>query len=110
LLNKEGSRAVIEGNTIVYKQIGLTEEEKRQYGRKQSLLDDPKMFYFYSENGEYYHDKECQEIKGIMPEDFQGSDTIPDNKEICPKCRRKIYFRKATYPNTKQSSICNRIF
>jgi hypothetical protein len=35
---------------------------------------------------------------------------MPEDKEICPKCRRLIYFRKATYPNAKQSGICNHIF
>jgi hypothetical protein len=68
------------------------------------------MLYYFSETGRYYHDKDCESVKEILPEQFQASETMPEDKEICPKCRRLIYFRKATYPNAKQSGICNRIF
>jgi hypothetical protein len=109
-LVKEGRSTCIEGDVIKHRSRELTEEEKIQHGRKQSLIDNHKMLYYYSDNGKYYHDKDCETIKDILPEEFQASDIIPDDKEICPKCRRKIYFRKATYPNTKQSAVCNRIF
>jgi hypothetical protein len=109
-LVREGSDPVIENNVIRYHQREQTEEEKKIYGRRQSLLDNPRMLYFFSEPGMYYHDKECTSVKEILPEQFRASETIPKDKEICPKCKRLIYFRKATYPNTKQSGICNRIF
>jgi hypothetical protein len=109
-LVRDGSDPVIENNVIQYHQREQTEEEKQIYGRRQSLLDNPRMLYFFSETGMYYHDKECASVKEIMPEQFRASETIPEDKEICPKCKRLIYFRKATYPNAKQSGICNRIF
>jgi hypothetical protein len=110
LIAREGRNTVIEGDVIVHKPIEMTDEEKRQHGRKQSLIDNPKLSYFYSENGVYYHDRDCDAIKDIPPEEFCASDTIPDDKEICPICKRQIYFRKATYPNVKQSMVCSRIF
>jgi hypothetical protein len=109
-LVRDGSNPVIENNVIQYHQREQTEEEKQIYGRRQSLLDNPRMLYFFSETGMYYHDKDCASVKEILPEQFRVSETIPEDKEICPKCKRLIYFRKATYPNAKQSGICNRIF
>ena len=88
----------------------LKNEEKHKNSRKQSLLDNPKMLYFYSDNSGYYHDKNCEDVKYIIPERFQASDKIPDGKEICPKCKRKLFFRIACYPNTRQMPICDRIF
>lgn len=108
-LYRQGSLPVIEKFVIKYVPRKLTEEEKYRNSRKQSLLDNPKMLYFYSEDGKYYHDRDCDRVKDILPERFCASSDIPD-KEICPKCRRKIYFRKACFPNVKQIPICDKIF
>ena len=56
----------------------------------------------------YYHDRDCLEVKQIASERFAASEEIPD-KEICPKCQRRIYIRKACYPNTKQIGVCDKI-
>lgn len=48
------------------------------------------------------------DVKEIAPEEFEASAEIPD-KEICPKCQRRIYLRKACYPNTKQMGLCDKI-
>lgn len=108
---REGSIPVIDKKTykIKYVQKELSEEERYKNSRKQSLLDNPKMFYFYSDREKYFHDKDCEEIKKIPPDEFCASETVPD-KVICPKCARKVYFRKACYPNTRQILICDRIF
>lgn len=110
-IEREGSIAVIDRKTykIKYVHKKLTEEERYKNSRKQSLLDNPKMFYFYSDKGKYFHDRDCEEIKKISSDEFCASETVPD-KMICPKCAKKIYFRKACYPNTKQIFICDRIF
>jgi len=109
-LVREGSYPVIENNVLQYRQRKLTEEEKQRHSRRQSLLDNPWMLYYFSETGRYYHDKECDAVKEITADLFRASDIVPCEKEPCPKCRRQLYFRKATYPNTKQAGICNRIF
>lgn len=109
-LLRQGSTPVIENDVIKYVAREMTDEEKHKNSRKQSLLDNPKMLYFYSDNSGYYHDKNCEDVKYIIPERFQASDKIPDGKEICPKCKRKLFFRIACYPNTRQMPICDRIF
>ena len=107
-LQRTGSIPVLVDNTIRYEEKKLTQEERYRNSRKQSLLDNPKMLYFYGNNDRYFHDKDCLDVKEIIPEEFEASAEIPD-KEICPKCQRRIYLRKACYPNTKQMGICDKI-
>lgn len=109
-LMRQGSTPVIENDVIKYAAREMTEEEKHKNSRKQSLMDNPKMLYFYSDNSGYYHDKDCDGVKNMIPERFQASDKMPEGKEMCPKCRRKLLFRIACYPNTRQIPICDRIF
>lgn len=108
-LVRSGSVPTLKNYVITYQAKPLTEDERHRTSRKQSLLDNVRMLYFYAEDGRFFHDKECEEIKRISPEKFCASEDIP-NKEICPHCRRKIYFRKACYPNTKQMPVCDKIF
>ncbi len=107
-LRRPGSTPTIVNNAVKYKAKELTDEEKHRNSRKQSLLDNPRKLYFYENNGKYYHDKDCVEVKLIAPETFTASEEIP-NKKICPKCERLIYIRKACYPNTKQMGVCDKI-
>lgn len=107
-LQRAGSTPVIVNDIIKYEARELTQEERYRDSRKQSLLDNPRMLYFYESSGRYYHDRDCAEVKQIAPERFAASEKIPD-KEICPKCQRRIYIRKACYPNMKQIGICDKI-
>ena len=91
---------MIVDDTIKYKEKKLTQEERYRNSRKQSLLDNSRMLYFYGQNGRYFHDKDYVDVKEIAPEEFEASAEIPD-KEICPKCQRRIYLRKACSPNKK---------
>lgn len=108
-LMRSGSSPIIEKYMIKYVPKKLTEEERYRNSRKQSLLDNPQLLYYYAGDGRYFHDKECEDIVKISPEQFEASETMPD-REICPKCQSQLYFRKACYPNTKQIQICNKIF
>ena len=107
-LQRVGSTPKIADDVIKYEARELTKEERYRNSRKQSLLDNSRMLYFYDSSGRYYHDKDCAEVKQIAPERFFASEEIPD-KEICPKCQRRIYIRKACYPNTKQIGVCDKI-
>ena len=107
-LQRSGSTPVLVDDVIKYKAKELTEEERYRNSKRQSLLDNPQMLYFYDSTGQYFHDKDCPAVKGIAPERFEASGELPD-KEICPKCQRRIYIRKACYPNTKQIGICDKI-
>lgn len=107
-LQRAGSTPTIVNDIIKYEARELTKEERYRDSRKQSLLDNPRMLYFYESSGRYYHDRDCLEVKQIASERFAASEEIPD-KEICPKCQRRIYIRKACYPNTKQIGGCDKI-
>lgn len=107
-LQRAGSTPIIVNDAIKYEARELTKEERYRDSRKQSLLDNSRMLYFYESSGRYYHDRDCLEVKQIAPDRFAASGEIPD-KEICPKCQRRIYIRKACYPNTKQIGICDKI-
>lgn len=109
-LTREGSTPHIKNDVIRYQSRQPTEEERRVQSRRQSLLDNPKMNFYYSKDGRYYHDKECPLVKEIDADQFCASENIPDGKEMCLYCRRQIYFRKACAPNVKQAPICDRIF
>ncbi len=109
-LRRENSTPYIKGNEICYRARELTPEERRLRGRKQSLLDNPRMNYYYSLRGGWVHDKECEAVKNIAAKDFCGSEELPEGRELCPKCRRSIYIRMACSPHTKQIPFCRRIF
>lgn len=105
---RSGSTPVIINDEVKYKAKELTSEEKYRDSRKQSLLDNLQMLYFYDRVGRYFYDRACADVKKIAPERFEASSEMPE-KEICPKCQRRIYIRKACYPNTKQIGICDKI-
>lgn len=107
-LQRVGSNPVLVNDVIKYEARELSDKERYRNSRKQSLLDNPRMLYFYDSSGRYYHDRDCAEVKQIASEQFTASEEIPD-KEICPKCQRRIYIRKACYPNTKQIGACDKI-
>lgn len=79
-------------------------------GRKQSLLDKREMVYFYGENDECAHDKSCEQVKRIPPALFCASSELPEGMKMCPNCERKLLFRKACYPNVKETAVCNAFF
>lgn len=101
--------AYIEKDKIFYKGIEMRDEEKKLFGRRQSLLDNVKMKYYFSANGGYVHDKECENVMQIPVSLFGASETIPENKDLCPKCKRKILLRMACDPYVKQIPGCDRL-
>lgn len=109
-LMRENSVPYIGKGGVQYQAKEPNAEARVENRRKQSLLDRPDLNFFYENQGKYYHDKECEDVKHISGALFCGSKEPPQGKEICPKCQRKIYFRKACAPNAKQIPICDRIF
>lgn len=58
-LQRAGSTPTIVNDIIKYEARELTKEERYRDSRKQSLLDNPQMLYFYESSGRYYHDRDC---------------------------------------------------
>ena len=71
-LETKTRRAYIDKNVICYKGVELTAEDKKMIGRRQSLLDNVKMKFYFSANGGFVHDKECDAVKqAILRETFE---------------------------------------
>ena len=109
-LSGENRVPEIADGMIRYSVKTLPEEERRLVGRKQSLLDNPKMKYFYSDANVYYHDRDCTRVREIPPDRFRASDQIPPGRRNCPKCERRCYLREACAPHAKQIPFCEYIF
>ncbi|MDE6905752.1 MAG: hypothetical protein K2P76_12625 [Lachnospiraceae bacterium] len=52
-------------------------------------MDNQKNRYFYSKFGDRYHDKDCEMIREIPPEDFLASTVVPEGYKPCRKCWRR---------------------
>jgi hypothetical protein len=116
-MEREQSKPVFKGGKIVYIQNVAQEAEIEESSAKlqkaarikQSLLDNPKMIYFYDKDRDVVHDRSCSKIVGIEPECFKASETAPEGRTFCKECQRMLLMRIATYPNNKQAAICKRI-
>ncbi len=73
-LQRAGSTPTIVNDIIKYEAREPTKEERYRDSRKQSLLDNPRMLYFYESSGKYYHDRDCLEVKQIASERFAASE------------------------------------
>ncbi len=93
----------------MYEAREVSESERLALGRKQSALDNQKNRYFYSKFGDRYHDKDCEMIREIPPEDFLASTVVPEGYKPCRKCCRRVYLRKACAPYVKQIRIVDHI-
>lgn len=105
-LYRPGAKPILLSQRIEYVPRAVTPEERR----KQRLIDNPKMLFFYTENSRCFHDRECKEVRKLLPGKFEASNVIPENREFCSMCKKKLLLRLACYPNTKQIAMCTGIF
>lgn len=108
-LQRKGSEVVLKNGKLSYIAKDLSQEEKALLSRKQSLLDHTKNVYFYDIEDSIYHDKDCDRIKMIAPANFMASETFPEGRTPCKKCRRRIALRKACNPYVKQIPLVDRM-
>ena len=106
LLDRDGEKAVIKKDKIVYRSCKYTEEERQALGKRQSLLDNHKNKFFYGENERIYHDRDCEEVMKISPLIFRGSTRPPEGYKRCKKCARRMDIRKACEPHVKTMGEC----
>lgn len=106
-LSSNRKTAYIEKDKVLYKCIEMSDEEKRMIGRRQSLLDNARMKCYFASDSWYVHDKNCEEVMQIPADSFDASETIPENRGLCPKCKRKLLLRIACDPYVKQIASCD---
>lgn len=99
--------AFINKDKICFEGIEISEEEKRLQSRRQSLLAKVENKYYFSSVSGYVHDKKCDEVMNIKLEEFAASETIPEDRELCPICKRRILLRIACAPYVKQIPACD---
>ena len=101
--------AYIKEDRIAYKSREIPAEKLKLMGKKQSALDNPRNWFFYSSEGGFFHIKDCETVKTIKPEVFRGSPDIPEGYMPCYRCRRKIFLRVACDPYVKQINRIDRM-
>ncbi len=111
-LMENPSRTARIGNyyTIEYKGREIDLEKQRMISKKASALDDNKIRFVYSKSDNLVHDKTCWQVAKIEYWDFGASEKLPQDREICQYCRRKIYVRNAIQNDTKRFGWYMRFF
>ena len=109
LLQRKGRLAKIKNGKIIYTAAEISKETKKAQGRKQSLLDNREYNFFYDVNENIFHDRDCEAIKYITPDNFMAETKIPEGLKPCRKCRRQMCLRKACEPSVKQIPCVNRL-
>ena len=67
--------------------------------RRDSLMDNQKMKFAYSEGAKKFHDRSCRLVGNIKDEKFRMSDTFPTEISPCPLCYRKSLIRAGVQPH-----------
>lgn len=92
-------RSLLKRNKPAQPQVQQADSWER---RKQSLLDNRECLFYYGENGESFHDRDCRELHKINPQKFQASKMRPEGMAYCPRCAYRLYARIACYPVGKE--------
>ncbi len=87
---------------VKYEVIPPSKEIIALQSKKQHLLDDKKMRYYFESDGKTYHDRDCPVIKSMKPDHFMASADIPEGYSPCQVCGQKMLLRIACDPYMKQ--------
>lgn len=66
--------------------------------RKQSLLDNPDLLFYYSDMSKILHDKDCPDLSHIPTEDLMAAELPPEGFFYCPHCVYRLYSRVSCFP------------
>ena len=102
LMQRDTSDAVIKDDRIAYIERKVSEDKKEARARMQSALDNPNNRYFYSKSQGFYHDRDCEFMGKISPEDFLASAERPEKWRPCRRCLRQMCLRELCSPYIKQ--------
>lgn len=83
----------------VEKEIDI--EEQRLQSKRASAMDDCRIRFVFDKCDDLVHDKSCRLVQGIILHNFGATETVPENRRVCERCRRSLYIRKAIKTDTK---------
>ncbi len=87
---------------LEYKGVELDIETQRLISKRASALDDSKIKYIYKKSGGFVHDRSCDMVEKIGYMDFEASEELPPDRELCPRCIRQIYIRNSIKNDNKK--------
>lgn len=108
-LCEERLTAHLTDDKVAYERRRQTPTYIRDARKRQSKLDNPQNYFYYSKEGGLVHDKTCGWLKQIPSEDFEASSQFPAGRKCCPECARVMFLRYACRPVTKKIPICEQL-
>lgn len=108
--NSSRSAEIGPGFTIEYKGKEIDIETQRMISKRASAMEDNRMRFVYAKNDQFVHDKSCQLVEKIKYWDFGALEELPEDREFCPHCKRRILIRNAIKYDTKRFAWYQRFF
>ena len=101
--------AIVKDDVIQYKPVEIDKKEKRACSKMKNLLVNDKNLYFYDYKGQEFHDRECNALRFINPNNIRASEYKPRGKHPCANCYRYLLLRKACSRNPTHFRAIDRI-
>ena len=92
---------------LEYKGREIDIDTQRLISKRASALDDNRFKFVYAKSGGYVHDKSCDMVEKIGYIDFDASDELPTDRDLCPRCKKKIYIRNSIMNDNKKFAWYN---
>ena len=108
--NPSRSAEIGPGFTIEYKGKEMDIDTQRMISKRASALEDNCIRFVYAKRDNFVHDKSCQLVEKIKYWDFGALEELPDDREFCPHCKRRILIRNAIKHDTKRFAWYLRFF
>lgn len=86
---------------IIYKKNQFDIETQRLISKRASALDDHRYKFVYARSDVFVHDKSCPLVEKIDCRDFGALEDLPNDRKLCPRCKKRIYIRNAIKNDNK---------
>lgn len=96
--------------TIEYEGRQIDIETQRLISKRASAMEDNRKRFIYAKSDHFVHDKSCQLVEKIKYWDFGALEELPEDRDFCPHCKRKILIRNAIKSDTKRFAWYVRFF
>ena len=87
---------------IEYRGKEIDIETQRMISKRASALEDNRIRFVFAKNDNFVHDKSCELVEKIKYWNFDASEKLPEGREICPHCKKRLYVRNAIKMDTKR--------